>query len=69
MGIVRTTIAVGMMGLSFYGGYKAHDVMKPCRPYVQQASLEDSIKVVLEADRDKVKSALERIGRQYNLEP
>jgi len=70
MGIVRGMIGLCLMGMSFYAGYKVHDIAKPTIvvEHRQQQSIEDRIKSLLKEDKRDVYKALKNLGREYGFE-
>jgi hypothetical protein len=67
MGIVRSAIAVGMMGLSFYAGYK-YSEMKPATVIERRMTIEDRIKSLMSEDKEQILKALYRVGKEDGYE-
>ena len=67
MGLVRTGITVGLIALSFYGGYKYRE-LKPLAVIEQRITIEDHVKSLLNENRDDVMKALYRVGKDYRFE-
>jgi hypothetical protein len=68
MGLVRSTICLGLMALSFYAGYKTHEKIKPPVVFEQTHSIEDTIQSLLQEDKKEVAEALYNIGKMYGFE-
>lgn len=67
MGIVRTGLAAGMLALSFYAGMKYHEYKQPIA-MIQEISIEERIKSLINDDRDQVMKALYKVGKEHGFE-
>lgn len=68
MGLVRTGICVGLMGISFYAGYKTHERVKPPIVIERAGTIEDKIISLMKEDKKDIERALYNVGKEYGFE-